>query len=406
MEEDYIIEVKAMISNLLKRLCLFIIVAIVSGCAEKDSHNPFTIINLEEAFDNNSQCINLGKYAKSIEYIPLETSEISYIGIYPEYRVGDAQIYIAYHNSKSILVFDAVSGKLIRKLARAGRGPGEYLHSENFNIAHNQDIIIADFKKILRYNSEDSCVWKLDASKLGYYNDIIVNIDDESYFINETRIGKDGQLREHSTLIGPNGVISSTEIGDRENAYSLRSKFYSHNKQARIINSANDTIFDLSYDNKLSALYVIELGKKYEYLRQFTSLKNRDYFFAPIRTGVLESDSFVLLSGVLPENELPQIYTKTNYDKHGSSFILYDKNEKKTYALKKSPDYTYIGFINDIDGGVPFSPSIMKDNKMYQFIEADKFIELAEQCNVPSMKEIAATLTEESNPVMVVATLK
>ena len=43
---------------------------------------------------------------------------------------------------------------------------------------------------------------------------------------------------------------------------------------------------------------------------------------------------------------------------------------------------------------------------MFQFIEAYDFIELAEQCNVPRMKEVAATLTEESNPVMVVATLK
>jgi hypothetical protein len=43
---------------------------------------------------------------------------------------------------------------------------------------------------------------------------------------------------------------------------------------------------------------------------------------------------------------------------------------------------------------------------MVQLISAGKFIELARQHDVPKMKEIASTLTEESNPVMVVATLK
>ena len=95
MVEDYIIEVKAMIMSLLKRFCVFIIVAIVSGCAEKGSHTPYVIINLEEAFENNSQCINLGQYAKSIEYIPLETSEISYIGIYPVFATSYYSIFCA-----------------------------------------------------------------------------------------------------------------------------------------------------------------------------------------------------------------------------------------------------------------------------------------------------------------------
>ena len=140
--------------------------------------------------------------------------------------------------------------------------------------------------------------------------------------------------------------------------------------------------------------------------REFTHRSTRDYFYDPALGGVLESDNFILLKGVLPENELPQIYTKYNYDKHCSSYILYDKKDNRTYALKKTEKYDYIGFVDDINNGMPFRPICIAGNKMYQFINAADFMELAEQHNVPRMKEVAATLTEDSNPVMVVATLK
>ena len=71
-------------------------------------------------------------------------------------------------------------------------------------------------------------------------------------------------------------------------------------------------------------------------------------------------------------------------------------------------NYTYNahGFVNDIDGGMPFNPNYSAGNRMYQMISAEKFIEYAQIGTSEKMKEVASTLTEESNPVMVVATLK
>ena len=43
---------------------------------------------------------------------------------------------------------------------------------------------------------------------------------------------------------------------------------------------------------------------------------------------------------------------------------------------------------------------------MYQLVDAIKFMDYAEQSSSQKMKEIAAQLNEESNPVMVVVTLK
>lgn len=43
---------------------------------------------------------------------------------------------------------------------------------------------------------------------------------------------------------------------------------------------------------------------------------------------------------------------------------------------------------------------------MYQIIDATDFIDYAEKSSSAKMKAVAAELTEESNPVIVVATLK
>ena len=66
----------------------------------------------------------------------------------------------------------------------------------------------------------------------------------------------------------------------------------------------------------------------------------------------------------------------------------------------------WFSFNNDIDGGLPFHPEMIEGNKMIQFISAIDFIEMSKTYTSARMKEVAATLTEESNPVMVVATLK
>jgi len=86
--------------------------------------------------------------------------------------------------------------------------------------------------------------------------------------------------------------------------------------------------------------------------------------------------------------------------------FVYDRKRCTTRALEYNEEYGYAGFTNDIDGGILFYPKYMNEGKMYQLVDAIDFIEYAQKGNSQKMKQVAATLTEESNPVMVVATLK
>ena len=66
----------------------------------------------------------------------------------------------------------------------------------------------------------------------------------------------------------------------------------------------------------------------------------------------------------------------------------------------------WFAFNNDIDGGLPFHPVMIKGNRMFQFVDAYNFIKYSKECSSPKVKEIAATLTEDSNHVMIIAHFK
>ena len=96
--------------------------------------------------------------------------------------------------------------------------------------------------------------------------------------------------------------------------------------------------------------------------------------------------------------DIDRRYTRSNF--------IYDRKNGTTKALKYNDTYGFAGFTNDLDGGMPFYPTYMNDGKMYRLVDAVDFIEFAQMGNSARMKEVASKLTDDSNPVLVVVTLK
>ena len=135
--------------------------------------------------------------------------------------------------------------------------------------------------------------------------------------------------------------------------------------------------------------------------------RNRRYKYKNVRLlvarDIMESNNFIILEILFPVYSNEGIEQYRIIDK-----ILYDKRNKKSVLLRyyDSLDLKAEGFNNNLDGGAPFLPSHMIGNRMYQFIDAAKFIDLAGKCRSAKMKEIASRLKPSSNPVMVIAKLK
>ncbi len=397
----------------------------IFGCSGNNGSINYRVIDLEDAFENNSQYVNLSKYATALDYIPLETNVESVLnmGHKPQMQSDGKNIIVYDESCKSLKFFDCKTGEFIKSFDRRGRGPGEYvgfyfwdtkgsLGSEDFRV------VVQSSNKILMYDGRDSCLCEFATSKPNINMTSIMDLffSPQSHLLYTIETArryntKSAWYDKLDYLVCRDSIGKETSriliaVREPQDSFQDFPVFFKYGKDLKFTNSTRDTIYRYNQNEGLVTDFLINYGK-YEYIKRMgLGTAGRENFFYIDIVGVYETDSLILIAGCLPESELPQIYTRSNYNPFCTSYILYDKKETKTYALRKLPDYNYIGFIDDINGGMPFKPRFIQDKKMYQFVDAYEFIELAKQHGVPKMKEIAATLTEESNLVMVVATLK
>ena len=399
------------------------------GCGSGKAGGHIPLIDLEDAFDNNSEYVNLSRYCKSIEYIPLETNYESVLDIdgvtKVDIRADSNSVFIKNSQTNAIVVFSNKTGEYITSFNRLGRGPGEYQDfyfwdlkgesdSDNFRLAihcmnsafiygkgydflHKIDADYGDiwsspnvFKVILAPNEKCDYIYTLDCER---------NFNLQS-----------GRTEVYNYLVkrDSTGETVSRLIDKRVHPWQWpMTEFFTYGKTLKYLTSGRDSIFAVKDIGNISLEYTISLGR-YEYLRAIVPSveKKGTVYYEPAEKSINENKYFIALTGYLPPSDLPQIYLQRGYNQRCPSFILYDKKEQKTFALKRLPEYDFIGMVDDLEGGMPFAPVYMRFNKMYQLVDAIDFIEYAQKSNSQKMKQVAATLTEESNPVMVVATLK
>ena len=162
-----------------------------------------------------------------------------------------------------------------------------------------------------------------------------------------------------------------------------------------VLDAFQDTIFTYNANLDRQVKFIVDYGR-YKMTPKSTE-ENQFIVF----TDILENDRIALLIAKAHRCDFP-FMRKSNKQ----IYLLYDKIKGTSRVLPLDKNKKWFSFNNDIDGGMPFHPQMINGNKMIQFINAIDFISMSETCSSAKVKEIAATLTEDSNPVMVVAMLK
>ncbi len=414
-------------------LILLLAAFMFSGCSYRESSysQNVKILDIEGALDNAAE-IKLSKYASEIKYIPLSSDSEALLGNVGRFICTDEYFYF-----KSSSLFNSTILKFTKKgtfageIGKYGRGPGEVGNANRFFVMHlngGQECVgISDMRQnLLIYNSKNECINTFSSKEIEaksncrivsdvgalygnlYYilarNSADQSVADEILFIvnsdfdivSQKNLGK-VHTRKSTIKFGESDAkqlkLSST-IVHYEKPYS--SYIWRFNDDLRLVKGKGDTIYSFPnvYNNhSLSdkkATYIINCSR----CGINNNLENSDdepVIFLAEKS--LESESFVILGFRLQSSDF-------------DSFILYDKTEDKTYAIKGDSKSGDIGFINDLDNGIVFWPVAVYGNKMYQLVNAIDFIEMAGKSTSARMKEVAAQLTEESNPVVVEVMLK
>lgn len=389
-------------------LCLF---SVVNCFAENDLDK----IEIGKALDNRVN-LSLSNYAVSIDYIPLDSKKC--------FLPSEKYLFIQKYGNEFFLILRTQSnlsdkalykftadGDFVMSAIDNGRALGEYTNISSIAFAGGSgDIALLDLGKLYIYDKNGTYKKEIELKSLfkqcssicrvEYVNDTTLLVVWTDYNMNQylATVGYNGSV-EHKKKLG-NVLVKSVKMMGGIGRDIAQYDIIKCGNMLRLISASTDTV---STFNTISTRpsFFLDFGR----YRKETPIDDFcDNGVRIITNGIrkpIENSQMILFSVLLGPGRYPNL----NFDERFVR-LLYDKKAEKTYALKFNKFYNQYSFVNDIDGGMPFWPSYVTDDAMYCLVDATDFIDMAQKSNSAKMKEVAARLTEDSNPVLVVVTLK
>lgn len=397
-----------------------------AACSSKPSsivdthfHNDSTLIELDvtKTYPRKEYCL---QDIAHIEYVKLETrTDVIVTG--GLCAVTDKEIVFNEYTSGDILFFNK-DGEFVRKINRKGEGPDEYLKLNDTPCydSNSKELFVTDFfkKKILVYDVEGNYKRELRYPDImleegiaknpkfcylkNYNSDELLTVfktfrtlsEIDKYIIISKKTGEIKRIieipdKEYATL--------NTERHSKEGEiFWLRSTHINvlpiipHSLGFNITNTSSDTIYRLNKEYQLCPLLVRtpEVKKMEEPIFIVGSLETQYYYFLVSIKKIQEN----LDESGYPKNGYPE--TCLIYDKRERSFFesnVVNKDwQDKDFFISMKHCYFEIG-----------------PNKAVIRLYAHELVE-AYQNNLLSgkLKEIAAGLNEEDNPILMKVTFK
>ena len=381
-------------------VCLCLFAGCSSGQGDKASIPVFDV----EDIMANIETVNLSEYASDIDYYPLETTENSLVNgsiINNMIVPADNGVVLFMPNSSNVpMAFDH-NGKFISKIGTMGRTSSEY--QQVYNVLDVEDgVELVDYNKIMVYDDKYNLVRSFP---IEFNHGDICKTDSGNYIslVSNYVVDKHIKVLDKSGNILWNKTINdymppkAPEADENETGEIVVTSFKAVEEKCRFFNVAGDpciyftdrkdTVYTVLESGEMAVRYLINYGK-------YNDGVNLNVF-------IHETDKMILSRFLFKFNKYPNIDQKYRF-----LYFIYDKSTGTTRGIKVADGSKEAAFRNDIDGGLPFYPTAVGNGKMYQLVSAIKFMDAAQACGSAKMKEVAATLTEESNPVLVVATLK
>ena len=372
-----------------------------------DSTNDSTIETIP-IFSNYTKQLPFSAFVDNIELIPLETTEDNLIGEITRLIFNDGKYYIrsthGMQNAK-LFVFDE-NGKYLKRISKQGGGPGEYIEFKDFTMTSDNQVVIADYKRLLYFDSEgkfshsNKINQSFSATELlsTKENDILVFLTLPNLFQNNliSKIDKEGDL---NFFFNP-----GKEEALKCNFRTIWRAFLATDSSFYLAYPFCDTIYSISPDlKKIVSIYYIDYGNKKlpnipidpkdNCLSWQKKLNRLDDYAERISTGI--GDNFLYI-GIM--------------DKARKGYLsLYSKCSKKTLTAKILVDDMYLKgnaipvtanrIPHNMDGNDiiwEVEPRILM--KGYQRLSAADRETL--QQKYPAWDQICSSQKEDDNPVL------
>jgi hypothetical protein len=350
------------------------------------------MINLEKGI-KNVRSVPLSSLGSKLEYIPLETNPACLIKSVSNVFVSDSFLYVS--DGSRLLLF-GISGKFIRQIGSAGRGPGEYSKVADFIVdGKSREIYVLSSRLVLIYDFNGKL--KRDF-KIEFPCNQFIMTDRNSLMFHPFNLS-----------MPSTGPVYSLYKTDKTGVVS-----------AKIINTLKRVNRGISVPTSPLYMYngiphFMEFG--IDTLYTFNNLVKKPYAFINSGKMKMEPDPTMAevpgLKGKIWISDISEI-TKSMFIKvwwnmsDSISSCIFDKSSSVFTALKEN------GFVNDIDGGMTFWPKrIQNDNTLIDYTDSFTLIQSVNKSTQAAVKvkdikkadqlrALVKQLNETSNPVLII----
>ena len=413
-------------------ISLFILTALFLffSCQEENiKEKDKTIIPVAETV-GTGEILNLSDYAKSVEYIPLETSDRVLVGGIQQgiYEKG----YIIISDSKSgMCEIFYEDGRFKTQLGQRGQGPGEYIYiyAMTFLSSSNEVFLDINPSRCYLYDLDGNLKKSISRVKapIPFRAFETVALTPDLYF---SDLGAMGDFSYRGLAWGTKNDTSVYKlfpysfkldrVDDEPSGLGVTTRKWLYNGEIRYYREERDTIFTINSNLEFEYTFVLDFGKYKEPLECLffgTRITRNNRCIFLYYSFVPESSRYLFLTFNF-QDLAPELYTyEARNPRTGKNVTrrqtlvhgLFDKDTGKLILLNQPVKHKYLGFKNDLDGGPCFWPKyVSSDDKMVTWWNAGDFLELYEKLLNPSpeLKKVAEKLTPDDNPVLMVVTLK
>ena len=381
-------------------LFLAVILLVTAGCGgNKQSTDDFVTIDVRKNYPKKE--LFLQDFA-DVEYVPLESTDDEFLNEGWVRFVSDDFIFVRNrYEREAILIFDRHIGKALKKISRQGQGPEEYIMAASIVFDKDRkELFVMDVpsaRRTLVYDLEGQFKRSFKHHE-GVMYDNLYNYD-QDYLFGGTDGSTDyaGQLY-HIISKEDGSVVRQIDIPIEKKAnlplitpgghlMSLHSpkELFPFKDEFILTDFSTDTVYSYSPDQGLKPFIVRtppihSMSYPDEVYLQPQFISDRYYFF---RTEKMDVSSYTTLESLLIR--LPEIR------------LVYDTQDKAIYEYKLyNADITNKTEVEEY--------STITRNGEFVFIQSIDAYLLVEYYNKGELqgrlKEIAATLDVEDNPVI------
>jgi hypothetical protein len=377
-------------------------VFLVFSCTQKETKNK--VVTTEERKMNQPEypiqlklpekgddTLKASLFARSIKYIPLETTKETFLRGIWEIRMNDSIIAIA--DSKRLLLFD-YNGKFLRRIGKTGNGPGEFLYIFNFELLEDTLYISSSGKySIIKYTLDGT----FQEEQKTKFQPVKFRVSPNGKFILYSRDdGTVNALNNNFQII--ESEIIEYNVSKERLKYSqydpvYLTYFYKGKDRLLFTNYLNDTIWNVSAGRKTPEVILspqsilLPWTKQIEYSNgDFEKFEKQSEPYQMIN--VMETPSYLFL------------FQKGWQEQKLNSIYIHDLKTNQTHKFETA----YI--FDDMVARQNLSPMYFTEDYIISTISPMKLLEDLKNANVDKnvnaeWLEKMRNIKEDDNPVLV-----